>query len=92
MARVDPPADWQVLRTQDDWRTHRAGVIVVHQRNPIGGETPTKYHGRGCKKVSHRVFLVGVATGSDNAEWFWAKDPSTASAGGAVACQLCDGA
>jgi hypothetical protein len=49
-------------------------VIVVHQRNPIGGEAPTKYHGRACKKVTNRIFLDSVATGTHNAEWFGALD------------------
>jgi hypothetical protein len=91
MTRTDPAAGWAPLKDQDDWRSHRAGLIVVHQRNPIRGEAPTKFHGRACKKVTNRIFLDGVATGTDNAEWFWVPDARTAKAGGAVACRLCDG-
>jgi hypothetical protein len=91
VARIDAPESWAALRNQDDWRSHRAGLIVVHQRNRTGGEAPTKYHGRSCKKVTNRIFLEGVATGTDNAEWFWVPDARAAKAGGAVACQLCDG-
>jgi hypothetical protein len=89
VARIDAPEGWAALRNQDDWRSHRAGLIVVDQRNRTGGEAPTKY-GRSCKKVTNRIFLDGVATGTDNAEWFWVPD-ARAKAGGAVACQLCDG-
>jgi hypothetical protein len=92
MARTDVADGWAPLRNQDDWRSHRAGLIVVHQRSPIRGEAPTKFHGRSCTKVTNRIFLDGVATGTDNAEWFWVPDARTAKAGGAVACQLCDGA
>lgn len=91
MARTDAADGWAALKNQDDWRSHRAGLIVVHQRNPIGREAPTKFHGRACKKVTNRIFLDGVASGTDNAEWFWVRDARTAKAGGAVACQLCNG-
>jgi hypothetical protein len=91
MARIDAPADWQPLRTREDWAAHRSeGVLVVHQRNPLGGERPTKY-GRNCSSVRHRVFLDGPATGSDNSEWFRAPDPASAKAGGAYACEHCGG-
>ena len=48
----------------------RGGVLVVHQRTPIAGEAPTKYHGRDCRHVAHRVFLDGAAQGKGNADWF----------------------
>jgi len=92
MARIDPPADWQPLRTREEWTAHRrGGVLVVHQRNPLRGERPTKYHGRNCTSVRHRVFLDGPATGSENSEWFRAPDAASAKAGGAGACDHCDG-
>ena len=72
--------------------SYRGGVLVVHQRNPIGGEAPTKYHGRDCPYVQHRVFLDGPARGSDTSEWFRALDSRSARNGGAVPCQHCGGA
>jgi hypothetical protein len=52
VARIDPPDDWQSLKTREDWKAHRGGLLVVHnQRNPLGGEAPTKYHGRNCPHV-----------------------------------------
>jgi len=92
MARIYAPADWQPLRTQEDWKAHRrGGVIVVHQRNPQPRERPTKYHGRNCRDVQHRVFLDGPAAGRENSEWFRVPDGARARAGGALACQHCDG-
>jgi hypothetical protein len=92
MARINAPADWQPLPTRDDWAAHnRGGVLVVHQRKPLRDEHPTKYHGRNCRPVPHRVFLDGPAAGGQNSEWFRAPDPASARAGGAVACELCDG-
>jgi hypothetical protein len=92
MARLDPPDDWQRLRTREDWTAHRGGVLVVDQPTPIGGEPPTKYHGRDCYFVRHRVFLDGPASGSENSEWFRAPDARSARRGGAVACEHCGGA
>jgi hypothetical protein len=92
MARIDAPEDWQPLRTAEDWKAYRGGVLVVHQRNPIGGEAPTKYHARDCPHVQHRVFLDGPARGSDTSEWFRALDSRSARNGGAVPCQHCGGA
>lgn len=91
MARINPPADWQPLRTREDWTANRGDVLVVHQRVPLGGERPTKYHGRNCRHVQHRVFLDGPATGRDNSEWFCAPDPASARACGAGACEHCGG-
>jgi hypothetical protein len=91
VARINPPDDWLALRTREDWTAHRGGLIVVHQRNPVGGEAETKYHGRDCHWVQHRVFLDGPATGSDTSEWFRVPDARSARAGGAVACRHCGG-
>jgi hypothetical protein len=91
MARIIPPADWQPLRTRQDWTAHRSGLLVVHQRTPIGGEAPTKHHSRECPHVQHRVFLDGPASGSENAEWFRVPDTASARRGGAVACRNCGG-
>jgi hypothetical protein len=92
MARVSAPSDWRPLETADDWKSNRrGGVLVVHQRNPIGDEASTKYHGRNCPHVRHRVFLDGPAAGSANSEWFWAPDAASAVRGGAVACEHCLG-
>lgn len=91
MARVPPPSDWQALKTGEDWRAHRGGLLVVHQRTPIGGEAPTKYHGRDCRHVQHRVFLDGPARGLENSERFRVPDAESAKRGGAVACRHCGG-
>ena len=91
MARIDPPADWDALRTRDDWIAHRGGLLVVHQRTPLGGEAPTKFHGRDCVHVRHGVFLSGPVSGTDNAEWFRAPDAASARRGGAVPCKQCGG-
>jgi hypothetical protein len=91
MARIEAPDDWQPLRTPEDWTAHRGGVLVVHQRAPIGDEAPTKYHGRDCYSVQHRVFRDGPARGSDTSEWFRAPEARSARGGGAVPCQHCGG-
>jgi hypothetical protein len=91
MARVAPPSDWAPLRTDADWKANRGGLLVVHQRNPSGGEDATKYHGRDCYSVQHRAFREGPASGSDNAEWFQVPDALSAVRGGAVACEHCGG-
>jgi hypothetical protein len=92
VSRIAPPDDWQPLRTREDWKVRRGGLLVVHQRTPIGGEAPTKYHGRDCRHVQHRDFLDGPARGTDNSEWFRVPDAASARRGGAVACQQCGGA
>jgi hypothetical protein len=87
MARVDAPDDWDPLRTREDWTSHRGGLLVVHQRTPIDGEAPTKFHSRECRHVQHRVFLDGPATGSDNPESFRTPDAASARRGCAVPCE-----
>jgi hypothetical protein len=91
MARARPAADSRPLKTREDWTAHRGGVLVVHQRTPIDGEAPTKYHGRNCTFVQHKVFLEGPAQGLENSEWFWAPDAVSAQRGGAVPCFHCGG-
>jgi hypothetical protein len=73
MARFSPPTDWHALKTDADWKAHPGGVIVVHQRTPLGDEAPTKYHGRNCGWVQHGSFRERVARGTDNSEWFRAR-------------------
>lgn len=77
---------WQPLKTREDWTANRGGLLVVHQLYPVGGEAASKFHGRDCRYVQHRVFLDGPATGSDNSEWFWVPDRESARRGRAVAC------
>ncbi len=91
MARVNPQSDWRPLKTREDWKAHRLGLLVVHQRTPIRGESPTKYHGRNCPHVQHRVFLDGPVQGLENSEWFWVPDAASARLGGAAACAHCGG-
>jgi hypothetical protein len=91
MARIAPPSDWTPLRTDEDWKAHRGGLLVVHQRVPLGDEAPTKYHGRDCHWVQHKVFRAGPASGTDKAQWFRVLDAGSARRGGAVPCQHCDG-
>jgi hypothetical protein len=88
---LSPPTDWQALETDADWKAHHGGVIVVHQRTPLGSEAPTKYHGRNCRWVQHGSFRERVARGTDNSEWFRAPDAVSAARGGAVACDHCLG-
>jgi hypothetical protein len=94
MARLSPPADWQALETDDDWKAHRGGVIVLHQRTPITPPTqtpfPTSYHARNCRWVWN-AFRERVARGADNSQWFRAPDAGCAEGGGAVACNHCLG-
>jgi hypothetical protein len=92
MSRITPPDDWQPLVSEDDWKAHGGGVLVVHQRNPIDDEAAAKYHGRECRHVQHGVFRSGVGSGSDNTEWFRAPTAASAIRGGAVACEHCGGA
>ena len=40
MARLTAPPDWHPLRSAADWKEHRGGVLVVHQRNPLGNGGP----------------------------------------------------
>lgn len=91
MARLEPPADWNALHTDAAWKTHRGGLLVVHQRTCIGGETATKFHGRDCRHVQHGVFQRGPATGTDNSEWFQAPDAASARRGGPMPCEHCGG-
>jgi len=91
MGRLDPPIDWQELASDADWKAYRGGLLVVHQRTPIGGESATKYHGRNCRSVQHGVFRARLARGTDNSQWFRAPDAASARRGGAVACEQCAG-
>jgi hypothetical protein len=91
MARLVPPSDWHALRTDADWKAYRGGVLVVHQRSPIGREPATKYHGRNCRFVQHGVFRARISRGTDNSEWFRAPNAASAKRGGAVPCEHCSG-
>ena len=84
IARLTAPPDWDPLRSAADWKEHRGGVLVVHQRNPLGNENRTKYHGRNCASVTHRVFLDGPAARTDNSESLRAPNAASARTGGAV--------
>lgn len=87
MARHPGHPSWKPLRTIDDRPANDTGVIVVHQlylARP--DEAPTKYHYRDCRSAQLDDFARGAATGTNNAQWFWAPDTAAAAAGGAVLC------
>ena len=92
MARIDPPPDWHRLAPDSDWKAHPGGVLVIHQRIPIGGENPTKFHSRACRWAGHATFREHVDNGNANSEWFHAPDARSAQRGGAKACHSCGGA